>query len=676
MRKWVIAGVLLLSAVAIAALALVNLNSSIARNRGYFLEQARRALGRKVSVGAVEVTLWSGVGLRLRNVALGDDPSFSSGDFIRAGDLQVNVKLLPLLRKELQIKRLILHDPVIEVVRDKAGRFNFSSIGTGEKETDDEKGKAPQIKSERGAGGEKRVVFPSIALGDISRGELHYRDLKEGIDLRLQAIDFQVKEMGPGKPFSADFAAALLSEKQNLKFKADIGPLSPEGDFGSAPLQATIEIDPLDLGRLRAAVPWVDRSFSRDFHPAGLLRVKDLQVKGTFQRAVLKETTLSLGNSRMRLAAQLDRLSPLALSYRLSAQELRPSDFQASLSEERKGDVIKNLSSEGSFAAKEGKLAFQGKVASGQGTLYRIEYKDLAATLLSEGQTTSIRNLRVSALNGSLQAEGQYSSDGPAPRFFLAAKFQGLDLKALYRALDPMAPRDIQGRLNADLKISGTGKGWKEIKPTLRGQGEAEVLEGALLNFNLAEGVASSVTGIPGLASWISPQVRQKYPATFEAKDTVFKELNGIFDLEDGRIKVKTLRITAVDYAVQGTGWVDFDRRIDFRSSLLFSPPLSADLSRAVREAKYLFNEQNQFEMPFTLSGTLPKVKPRPDAQYLSRLIQRGMARKGVEELKKRFFGSKGANPSEEAPAEGQKKRDKPTREELIRKGIEGLFGR
>jgi len=355
---------------------------------------------------------------------------------------------------------------------------------------------------------------------------------------------------------------------------------------------------------------------------------------------------------------------------------VKPADFQASLPDERKADVIKNLSSEGSLTAKEGKLTFQGKVTSSQGTLYRIGYKDLIATILSEDKTTSIRNLRVGALNGSLEAEGEYSSSSSVPRFSFTSKVQGLDLKELYRALDPNGPRDIQGRLNADLKVSGSGKEWKEIKPNLRGQGQAEVLQGALLNFNLAEGVASSLTGIPGLTSLINPQTRQKYSETFEAKDTVFKELTGLFDLGEGRMQVKSLRITAADYTVQGSGWVDFDRRIDFRSTLAFSQRLSADLAHASREVKYLFNDQNQFEIPFALTGTLPKVKPKPDSKVLRQLIQRGMVRRGADELRRRFPGSKESAPPEESPPADQKKRDKGTREELIRKGLEKLFGR
>ena len=132
MRKIIVSAVLL-SLCLVVVLALLNLNSLINRNKDYFLAQAERALGRKVSVGDVGVTLWGGVGLRLSNFTMSDDPSFSSSHFVRAEDLQINVKLLPLLRKDFQVKRLILHRPLIEIIRNREGKYNFSTIGRDKK---------------------------------------------------------------------------------------------------------------------------------------------------------------------------------------------------------------------------------------------------------------------------------------------------------------------------------------------------------------------------------------------------------------------------------------------------------------------------------------------------------------------------------------------------------------
>lgn len=826
MRKWMIVGAVLFVSCAVVVLALLNLNSLINRNKGYLLSQAEHALGRKVAVGDVGLTLWGGVGLTLSNFTMADDPSFSSGHFVRARDLQINLKLLPLLRKDFQIKRLILHKPTVQIIRNREGRFNFSTIGQEKKERQKEPQAAEKEKEQ------KAPTALLITIVDVSDGEVRYLDQKAGTDFRAKQVDFKVKDFDLKRPFSAELAAAMFSEKQNFKLQAQIGPIGSHTDFSDVPLDGKADIESLDFGKLQSALPAVRAALPKDMDLSGIVTVKDLGLKGTLkklslkgvldgtgaalnfgktlrkaagvplvvaanaqygnglfrlgqtkaklntlelagsgdinlgdvttlnlsfasnrfsldgwekiipllqdyqlsgnlevqktsvqgklgkgalpqiqgtlalfgvnakppdfpkpikdldtridftgQRAVLKDTTLSLGNSRIRLAAQIDRFSPFTLTYKLSTPEIWPADFQASLPEDPKANVIKNLSSEGSLSVQNGTITFRGKMASTQGTLYKIDYKDLGTNLVFENKVASIGNLRLNALSGSLQADGQYAFNSAVPHFSVVSKAQGLDLGELYRTVDPQRARDIQGRLNADMKISGSGKEWNEIKPSLRGQGQAEVLQGALLDFNVADNVLSSITGIPGLTSMINPELRKKYPETFAAKDTRFKELRGLFDVADSRMNIKDLRIAAADYTVRGDGSVDFEKRADFQAVLVLSQPLSADLGRSAREVTYMFNNQNQFEVPFALTGTLPKIKVRPDSNYLAKMVQRGLMRRGAEELQQRLLGKERSAPSGESspqasPSDQKRDKKKNSAEELIRRGLDQLFRR
>ncbi len=815
MRKWMIAGTVLIFLFVVVVLAVLSANSLINRNRDYLVKRAEQALGRKVSVGKVEVSLWNGIGVRLNDFSLSNDASFSAGDFIRAKDLQVNLKIIPLLSKEIQVKRLILNSPVIGIRRNKNGTFNFASLGGTSKE------KAPAGKTKvREPPKEKISSLPLlVSLVDISDGDVHYVDRQEGIDLRIKQIDLRVKDLNFDKPFSVYLAAALFSEKQNLKVQTLLGPLRQHTNVEQIPVNGKVNVDPIDFGRLIVAAPIIRTFLPKGLNITGPLRIKDTQLKGTLNKLALagtvegtdmfirfgpnfrkdagiplvisfdgevtnknlsfrqvkvklsglellgkgkvrlgiepvlnlsvdsnqfslkgwekivppilnyqlsgnakietkvngrwtkhttprikgnmtlsgvnarlpqfpqplkdlsakinftskganfKETTLTLGRSRIRLDAQIKRFSPLKVSYKFFTPEIWPADFQPNHPAERKADVIKNLSSTGQLNVKNGNLNYQGKLTSGQGTLYNIAYKKLGAGLVLENKVATIRDFRVNSLKGSLEAQGTYAFKNPVPSFSLTSKIQGLDLKELYRAMDPKAPLIIQGNLNANLKVAGSGKDWKEIEPRLRGEGNAEVLDGALLNFNLAEGTISGITGIPGLTSLITPQVREQYPEIFQSKDTKFKELKTLFSMGDSRLNVKNLRITAADFTILGKGQVLFNRKTEFRSVMLFSQKLSADLARAAREVKYIYNQQNQLEIPFGLTGTLPNVRPRPDSNFLAKLVQRGATGKGAEEISKQIFGSKEPKSPEEA-----KERDAV--ENLIRKGLQGIFGR
>ena len=819
MRKWLIASSILLVLIVVAFIALLNVNALIARNKGYLIEQAEGALGRRISVDQVQATIFSGIGARLTNFAMADDPTYASGDFVRAKDLQIIVKFWPLLSKSVQVKQVILHDPVIQIVRNRDGNFNFSTIGKKAKAKKDER-----EKEERAPREEQSALL--ISLVDISNGNIRYLDKKNGTDMQAKQIDLKIEDFDFAKPFSVKLKAAIYADKQNFTLKSTIGPIGQRVDVANIPVDGEIDIDPLNMTQLRATLPIMKSAMPRELDVSGVYRVKDLKFKGTLnnlaldgqlegtngalrygnafqkpagdplalnldlrltgnkitirnghlklhsldlaaagdiqtgnntvlnlsldskpaslegwdrivpaladyqlsgimdvkasirgsigkgaapqiqgtlglkkvsakppsfpkpiedldttvkfsgQRADISDMTLSLGKSRIRLAAAIEKFAPLTLSYKMSTPELWPADYSTALTEERKADVIRNLQSAGQFNMSANGMSYEGKLSSSEGTLYNAPYKALDATLSLADKVANIKSLRVNALSGALQIDGQYSFKEAVPQFSMASKVQNIDVKELYTLLDAKAERDIRGRMNADMKLAGSGKSWEAIKPTLHGQGNAEVVQGALLNFNIADNVLTGITGVPGLTNAINPSLRAKYPETFTAKDTEFKELKANFDLADSRMNVKNLRMAAADFVVEGNGWADFDRKLDFRATLSFSQRLSADLSQSAREIKYLLNNQGQLEVPFALTGRMPNVKPKPDTRYLGQLVQRGFLRKGSEELQNRFLGGgKDSAAQTEEPTDSKKKKKSST-EDMIRRGLEGFFKR
>ena len=64
-------------------------------------------------------------------VSVADDPTFNdSKPFLQAQQLDVRVKLLPLLHKSVQINSLKLERPNLELIKNEQGGWNFSSMGS------------------------------------------------------------------------------------------------------------------------------------------------------------------------------------------------------------------------------------------------------------------------------------------------------------------------------------------------------------------------------------------------------------------------------------------------------------------------------------------------------------------------------------------------------------------
>ncbi|MFQ5989903.1 MAG: AsmA-like C-terminal region-containing protein [Candidatus Methylomirabilales bacterium] len=866
-KKLTIAAVILLILGALAAFAVLNLGRLVKSNKDYILAQAEQALGRKVAVEDIGVTVWGGVGIRLKNFALADDRAFSRKDALRAADLQVNVEFFPLLWKEVRVKRLILRQPVIRVIRNRKGKLNFASLGGPPPEKAHAK-KAPPSGAPPGAAAALPLLVSRVKVAD---GEIHYLDKKDRVDLRVKKTELSVKNLGFDQPVSIELAAAVNADKQNLKFDGKVGPVPPTLDVSTIPAEGEVEIRSLNIDDLQRILPQITQYLPKGLGISGPLRarskfsgsaqsltlsglelsatlfgaakpnlqltgsigplgksLKDVSMKGdvklgpvalaklkrfgplagtlpknlkvdgplsmrtqvdgtleklavtstveattstvrlgdyfrkpkgipfvistdarvtkkqitlqkaditlhtmkltgkgtmtrgkktalrltldsrrtdlagwekilpvlkgyrfsgdveahtrikgqiktgripdingslkmtglratlpqfpqpvtaqsatvtfTGRRATLPETPLRIGKSEVRLTAQVERFSPLAFTYRLSAPQVWLADVWKDTGSSKNPEVLRDVKDTGRVWARNGSLSYQGQIFSARGTIADIDYTQLQARTSLAKQVLTIESLKFRAYNGILTGTGTYDFRKTPPRFTLSSQFRDMDVSQLFRSASDTATKHIRGGANLDLKLAGSGNQWQDIQRNLTGQGQAEIVKGALTDVNIAESALMGLTGVPGLSVFISPNTRKKYPAIFGTKNTEFGQLKGSVNIRGGKVHLDNLLIAAPDWAATGKGWVTLDQQVGLKAQLVLSRQLSTDLIREVKLLKYLRDRQGRLIIPFTLAGTLPKATPQPDADYVARLVQRGLLEQGIQEGLKQLF--------------------------------------
>ena len=250
----IIAGVVV--AVIVIAIVIVgaNLDKIINSRKGELLARAKATTGRDIAIGEVGVSWWPPVGARVSDVVISDDPAVSNQAFVTAKDVRINVKLLPLLRKQVEVGRFVLVEPNITVVKLDAKRFNFTSMVE----------QASGVSPAGPAGGAPPTSAPkqqaAFALGfaDIKDGTLHYIDRTTGFDRTIKDIDFEAENVSFDSEMKAKLAAAVFGDEQDVKLDAKVGPIgnqnTPEA-MANAPLSASFELDDVTFAELQAFAP-------------------------------------------------------------------------------------------------------------------------------------------------------------------------------------------------------------------------------------------------------------------------------------------------------------------------------------------------------------------------------------------------------------------------------------
>jgi len=281
MRKRII-GAVVLAMSGVLVLTVLNVNFLVRRNKDYLIGQVEQALGRKITVDKIEVTL-TPVGARLVNFAMADDPAFSADAFLRAKDLQVDLRLLPLLIGQFRLKRLVLESPVITIVRDARGQYNFASNARNEKS-----GRDSADSSKNASDRKQDSHLFLVASLNVSDGTLRYRDLKNGSELTATLINLKVNDFEWDGPFDIQLEAAIMAAKHNLEFKSRVGPIAGNRDYRDVPLDGDIRADALDLGKVNNAMPQLGKALPKALRFDGVYTIKDLKFKGTLNNLSLK----------------------------------------------------------------------------------------------------------------------------------------------------------------------------------------------------------------------------------------------------------------------------------------------------------------------------------------------------------------------------------------------------
>jgi uncharacterized protein involved in outer membrane biogenesis len=756
MRIWIAAG-LTVAALALASLvAIRNLDSYLNRNKDWLAERAEQSLGRKITFAEVGVSVRQGLGVRVRDLQVADDPGFSAEPVLSTRSALVRIRVLPALFGRYEIARVVLEHPVINVVRTKQG-LNLSTFGRrADAETD-----------QGGGGGAGAAVV--VAYASIEDGTLRYVDRRREPALRADVadIDFTASDLSLDRPLAFELdAAALDARDQNVHVKGSVGPFTdPGGSFpfdvqlraervpaqalqripeiaaalpsglsasGPLTLSATAQGTPaavrltatLDAGAAHVTyVGLLDKpeatalSLGADVRSSAeglavddvkiVLHTAEIHAKGnaasdgsTYDLAIgsapltlagweklvpaaaayalggsvaldlrasadakgrpplvngtvalrdfaaraadvpavgglsttitvdgdqarITPADFSLGGSPAKLGAQIRSIRAGIADVAFSVAELRPAALSGGgIRNEASADLLRDFRLEAKLSTGTGP-EITGRATSPSGTLKGIVYQSLSADLRYAGRRAVLEPLSLSAFGGTLKGRGVYDMSSEPPAFSMDTRVEGVRFGDAAAAFVPAAGQVLAGTFSGDLSLAGKGSEWQALSRALSGSGRVDIREGALKDVNLADGVLQGLTGVPGLTTLLTPELRAKYPRVFASPGNTFDALEASFRIVEGKIVSDDMALRALDYAVSGKGGIGLDGSVDISAVLALSEKFSSDVVASMAVAGSLADATGRLRLPFRLQGPLSAGRVQPDLGFVAQSVQR-----------------------------------------------------
>jgi len=207
-------------------------------------EKASTALGRKVQVGDLSLSLFRGA-LSAKDLSIGDDPKFSPSPFLTAKSLSVGVEVMPLIfSKQLNVTGITIDEPQVTLLKNPAGEWNYSTIGnsTGGSATAKPDAKQAPANAPSGSSSTPDISVKKLELqnGKIILGHTKSQERTTYDHVNVTASDFSLNSKFP-ITVSAD-----LPGGGNLKLDGNVGPVD-KADTTLTPLDAKVKVSGLNL---------------------------------------------------------------------------------------------------------------------------------------------------------------------------------------------------------------------------------------------------------------------------------------------------------------------------------------------------------------------------------------------------------------------------------------------
>jgi AsmA protein len=209
-------------------------------------EKASAALGRKVQVGDLTLSLIRG-SLSAENLSIGDDPKFSSAPFLAAKSLRVGVELMPLVfSKTLKVTGVMIDSPQVTLLRNPAGQWNYSSLGASSaKSSDSSTPSSPPPGGPKALSASNFTAAFSVKKLELRDGSIVIGSTRSTKRTTYDHVNVTISDFSMTSRFPVTVSANLPAGGR-FNLDGNIGPLD-QADASLTPLGAKLTVSSLNL---------------------------------------------------------------------------------------------------------------------------------------------------------------------------------------------------------------------------------------------------------------------------------------------------------------------------------------------------------------------------------------------------------------------------------------------
>ncbi|MFH2219036.1 MAG: AsmA family protein [Pseudomonadota bacterium] len=644
--KWGAIAIGALFALFVAALLVIPRFVDVQKFKPEIEEKVSEATGRPFTLGGdLNLSLFPWAGLSFSDLHLGNPPGFKEKDMLSLQSFEVRVKLLPLLSKEVQVKKFVLKGPRIVLERRKDGLGNWEGLGKPASETSPGEKKVktpPSTMSDTG------LPFVSLTVGEfaITEGYLLWLDQVKGERKEVSDMTLRLTDVSLDRPIQIVLSA--LFDGKPIALSGNVGPLGKDPGKGTIPLDLeinalkelvmkvkgkivdpathqqfdlSVDVSPFSPRKLMAAMGQKFPVSTADPKALDLVALKAL-LTGDAKRVSISEGDLKLDESTLIFSARAGEFSKPDISFDIDLDQIDldrylPPPGEKGTDVEKKSETDQKTVQKKTDYTPLRRLVLDGKIRIGKLQAKGAKIQDFHLKVSGKNGLFNMDPLSLKLYQGEVSSKGALDVRQDTPKSTAELQAKGIQAGPLLK--DVLKKDFLEGTMQATAAISMSGDQPESIKRTLNGNGDLVFNDGAIVGIDLA-GMVRNTQAAFGLAEKSAEKPR-----------TDFAELHSPFTITNGLVNTPGTTLLSPLVRVLAVGKADLVNEVlDFRVEPKFVSTLKGQGDSM---------ERSGLMVPVLVTGTFSAPKFRPDLEG----ILKDQLKKGIPdatEMKKALEGN------------------------------------
>ncbi len=635
--------------------------------------------GRELIIsGDIERSIFPWVGLRIHDLRLTNAPGFEPQDnFVSIGQVDVKVKLLPLLSRTVEIGKISFDGVQLNLAKNAIGQGNWQDLGRRKASLVGSDSASNTSAPASAASASSRHFEISIAELEIKRANISWRNAQNGDHLLIKNLDLTSTHMGfnqafpfavaftleGAKPqitgqFSLDSNVIVVPALQQFKFtklrlnSAILVPNLPKAQLAADKLDFSLKSQLLTaenlvftLGDLVAKIELkgenlisqpafqghirVTQFNLRDFlslirknfptrDPSALQRVS-LLTDFTINKNLLKlsSLTMQVDDSTAKGNFALENNGPKKLNFNLDVDQINLDRYLPN------GSMVGMKSAATAVKSTPATPVTVATAVADPAVVEKNRLKLAAINGTLQVNLLSLSNIRINNVFALINTKDDLIHISP----FKAEVFQGtsdgeiaIDVHSdipKYSVKEALSNVQLSQLFKSD-RLTGTAN--INLNVTALGKNKNVILHSlnGTTQFNIKNGALLGVDIPYELARAVAVLKKQTIPPEPAIRQTEFSEFTGSGVLNQGVLANENLQILSPAFKITGKGTANFvDQQLNYH--LLVARP----------------QEEEKFAIPLLITGTFSKPKVTPDLEAISGMLLKQQLQDKIQLLRK-----------------------------------------